>query len=178
MAMNELIVKHLQTTQRAPIMTDSSAEPQPYEHRALLLDDDDANRMLLSVAFDMVQLPFVEAQNGEQALRLYAENRFAFAFLDIDLPDISGIEVARRIRAQDQGIALIMCSANDDPLTLAEAVAVDCDLFFVKPFQLDTLLNTVKMLDRAALRANPRILIVDNTQRPRWENRLSSAPNA
>jgi hypothetical protein len=51
-------------------------------------------------------------------------------------------------------------------------------LFFVKPFQLDTLLNTVKMLDRAALRANPRILIVDNTQRPRWENRLSSAPNA
>lgn len=71
-----------------------------------------------------------------------------------------------------------MCSANDDPLTLAEAVAADCDLFFVKPFQLDTLLNTVKVLDRAALRANPRILIVDNTQRPRWEARLSSPPSA
>lgn len=176
--MNEFIVRHLQVAQEAPIMTNSSAEPRTYEHRALLLDDDDANRMLLSVAFDMAQLPFTEAQNGEQALHLFAENRFAFAFLDIDLPDLSGIEVARRIREQDQGIALIMCSANDDPITVAEAVAVDCDLFFVKPFQLDTLLNTIKMLDRAALRANPRILIVDNTQRPRWENRASSAPSA
>ncbi len=159
-------------------MTDSPAETPRYEHRALLLDDDDANRMLLSVAFDMANLPFTEAQTGEQALQLYQTGRFAFAFLDIDLPDISGIEVARRIRAQDQGIALIMCSANDDPLTLSEAVAVDCDLFFIKPFQLDTLLNTVKVLDRAALRANPRILIVDNTQRPRWEARLSSPPSA
>lgn len=176
--MNDLIVKHLQRPQEAPIMTDSPAETPRYEHRALLLDDDDANRMLLSVAFDMANLPFTEAQTGEQALQLYRAGRFAFAFLDIDLPDISGIEVARRIRAQDQGIALIMCSANDDPLTLAEAVAADCDLFFVKPFQLDTLLNTVKVLDRAALRANPRILIVDNTQRPRWEARLSSPPSA
>jgi DNA-binding response OmpR family regulator len=176
--MNDLIVKHLQMAQKALLMTESHAEIRTYEHRALLLDDDDANRMLLSVAFDMVQLPFVEAHNGEQALELYQANRFAFAFLDIDLPDISGIEVARRIRAQDQGIALIMCSANDDPLTVAEAVAVDCDLFFVKPFQLDALLNTVRMLDRAALRANPRILIVDNTQRPRWEERLNTPPNA
>jgi CheY-like chemotaxis protein len=176
--MNDLIVKHLQAAQKAPTMSNLSTEPRPYEHHALLLDDDDANRMLLSVAFDMVQLPFTEAHSGEQALRLYETQRFAFAFLDIDLPDISGIEVARRIRAQDQGIVLIMCSANDDPLTIAEAVAVDCDLFFVKPFQLDALLNTVKMLDRASLRANPRILIVDNTQRPRWENRLNSAPNA
>jgi DNA-binding response OmpR family regulator len=159
-------------------MTDQPGEPRTYEHRALLLDDDDANRMLLSIAFDMAQLPFCEAHNGEQALRLCAANRFAFAFLDIDLPDISGLEVAQRIRAQDQGIALIMCSANDDPLTVAQAVAVDCDLFFVKPFQLDVLLNTIKRLDRAALRANPRILIVDNTQRPRWEDRLSSAPSA
>lgn len=103
--MNDLIVKHLQRPQEAPIMTDSPAETQPYERRALLLDDDDANRMLLSVAFDMVQLPFTEAQTGEQALQLYRAGRFAFAFLDIDLPDISGIEVARRIRAQDQGIA-------------------------------------------------------------------------
>lgn len=176
--MNDLIVKHLQMAQKALLMTESQAETRTYEHRALLLDDDDANRMLLSVAFDMVQLPFVEARNGQQALELYEANRFAFAFLDIDLPDISGIEVARRIRAQDQGIALIMCSANDDPLTVAEAVAVDCDLFFVKPFQLDALLNTVRMLDRAALRANPRILIVDNTQRPRWEDRLNNPPNA
>ncbi|MCS6869844.1 MAG: response regulator [Anaerolineae bacterium] len=159
-------------------MTDLPIGSRTYERRALLLDDDDANRMLLSIALDMAQLPFVEARNGEEALELFQTNAFAFAFLDIDLPDISGIEVARRIRAQDQGIALIMCSANDDPLTLSEAIAVDCDLFFVKPFQLDALLNTVKMLDRAALRANPRILIVDNTQRPRWENRLNTLPSA
>lgn len=176
--MNDLIMKHLQMPQEALMMTNPPTELRTYEYRALLLDDDDANRMLLSVAFDMVQLPFTEAQTGEQALKLHQTNHFAFAFLDIDLPDISGIEVARRIRRQDQGIALIMCSANDDPRTIAEAVAVDCDLFFVKPFQLDTLLNMVRMLDRAALRANPRILIVDNTQRPRWEDRLNSPPNA
>ncbi|GAB4552736.1 MAG: hypothetical protein OHK0023_21130 [Anaerolineae bacterium] len=149
--------------------------PIEYDHRALLLDDDDANRMLLSVALQMGALPFSEARSGKEALDLWSPGKFAFAFLDIDLPDIKGIEVGRHIREKDKGIAIIMCSANDDPTTMAQALEIDCDMFFIKPFELHTLLNTIRTIDRAALRANPRILIVDNTQRPRWENRLGAA---
>lgn len=77
--------------------------PIEYDHRALLLDDDDANRMLLSVALQMGALPFSEARSGKEALDLWSPGKFAFAFLDIDLPDIKvlrlGVISARRTRA-------------------------------------------------------------------------------
>lgn len=145
---------------------------EDYENRVLILDDDDANRLLLTVAVQMGgRLGYVEATTGGQALALWQPGKFAFAFLDIEVPDMTGLEVARQIREQDKGIVIVMCSANDDPLVVQMAVKVGADMFFVKPFQLETLLSTVKILNRAALRASSRVLIIDNTQRPRWEER-------
>lgn len=143
-----------------------------YEDRVLILDDDDANRLLLSVAVQMGgRLGYVEATTGTQALAVWQPGKFAFAFLDIEVPDMTGLEVARQMREQDKGIVIVMCSANDDPAVVQMAVRVGADMFFVKPFQLETLLSTVKILNRAALRSSPRVLIIDNTQRPRWEER-------
>ncbi|MEP7288929.1 MAG: response regulator [Chloroflexota bacterium] len=143
----------------------------PYERRALILDDNEGNRSLLKIAVQMGKLDVVETSSGIEACNLWQPFKFAFAFLDIELPDISGLEVARQIREADQGIAIVMCSANDDPETINSAVQVGCDLFLIKPFLLDTLTNLVKLMDRAALRALPRVLIVDNTSRHRWEEK-------
>src|SRR5579859_3061730 len=87
------------------------------ERRFLILDDNDANRLLLKFAVQSVQATYIEAATAQQALDLCKPGQATFAFLDIELPDFSGLEVARRLREADDRLAIIMCSTNDDPLT-------------------------------------------------------------
>jgi CheY-like chemotaxis protein len=144
-----------------------------YRHRALILDDNDANRLLLNFAMQMGNVEHVEAGDGNTALALWESGEFSFAFLDIELPDISGLEVARRIRRLDSGIAIIMCSTNDEPATITRAIHAGCDAFLVKPFQLDVLLSLTRVLNRESLRSMQDVLVIDNTGRNRWESRVS-----
>lgn len=139
--------------------------------RALILDDNEGNRLLLRFAMQLSGVELAEAATGNAALEQWSPGLFSFAFLDIELPDINGLEVARRIRASDPDVCIVMCSTNDDPYTISTAVAADCDLFLVKPFQLDSLLNLVKNMDRTVLRQAPRVLVVDNMARQRWHTR-------
>jgi DNA-binding response OmpR family regulator len=144
-----------------------------YDSRMLILDDNDHNRTLMKFAMQMANLTFDDAVTGQEALDLWQRGpgRYAFALLDIVLPDISGLEVARRIRQFDPGIAIIMCSTNDDPRTIEDASRLDADMFIVKPFQFDTLVNVARLLNRATLRANPQMMVIENTGRARWELR-------
>ncbi len=93
-----------------------------YERRALILDDNDGNRLLLKVVMQMNALEQAEAETAKAALALWKPGAFAYVFLDIELPDISGLEVARQIRASDDGVAIIMCSTNDEPKTISTAI--------------------------------------------------------
>ncbi len=142
-----------------------------YERRALVLDDNDGNRTLINFVMQICNMDHAEAVTGRDALALWEPGLFSFAFLDIELPDISGLEVAKRIRQVDSGIAIIMCSTNDEPETIAKAIEVGCDAFLVKPFQLDVLLSLTRVLNRESLRSMKDVLVIDNTGRNRWEPR-------
>jgi CheY-like chemotaxis protein len=146
-------------------------EPAEYPRRVLVLDDNESNRMLLKFALQMGMFEQTEVGSGEAALEVWKEKGFAFAFLDIVLPGISGLEVCRRLRAADPGIGLVMCSTNDEPEIVAEAIAAGCDMFLVKPLQLDVLLNIVRAMDRAALRSSSNVLVVGNTAKPHLVSR-------
>jgi DNA-binding response OmpR family regulator len=141
------------------------------EYDVLILDDNDGNRMLLKFAMSLSNLSYVEVENGSMYRTAWAANKFTFAFLDIELPDMNGIEIAAEIRLQDPNVAIIMCSTNDDPNTVSKAVKAGADLFLVKPFQLDALLTLVKVMTPENLRTASQVLVVDNTGRVRWEPR-------
>jgi DNA-binding response OmpR family regulator len=154
------------------LMTSESPKMTPvYERRALVLDDNEGNRTLIKFVLQMHRIELAEAGTAKAALSLWRPYTFAFAFLDIELPDFSGLEVANIMRRNDEGVAIIMCSTNDEPHTVRTAVAAGCDLFLVKPFQLDSLISLIKMMERAQLRAAARVLVIDNTSRYRWEAR-------
>jgi DNA-binding response OmpR family regulator len=70
--------------------------------------------------------------------------------LDVGLPDISGIEVARRIRAKDADLAILMLTARD---TIGDRVAgldAGADDYLVKPFAYDELAARIRALARRA----------------------------
>lgn len=82
--------------------------------RVVLVDDDErfraiARRALAAEGVDVV----AEAGNGEEARSTVARWRPDVVLLDIRLPDIDGLEVARRLRAEDGEVAVILVSTCD-----------------------------------------------------------------
>lgn len=139
--------------------------------RILILDDNDANRMLLKIALNMNGIESIEAERGEAALKLWQPCAFRFALLDIELPDMSGLEVARLIREQDPHIQIIMCSTNDDPETIHRAIQNGCDVFLVKPLQLDLLFRLTQQMQQIGGPRPEKVQVIDNQGHSRWESR-------
>ena len=77
----------------------SSLTGTPVHHlKVLLIDDDPVNRMLVKVILDQNKVKSVFANSGEEALKRFSPGRYNIILLDINMPGMSGIEVARRIR--------------------------------------------------------------------------------
>ena len=76
-------------------------------------------RALLAEATEMRVL---EARDAARAQELYAANHPKVAVIDINLPDISGFELARRLLIRDPDARIIMFSMNDDPMFAAQAI--------------------------------------------------------
>jgi len=89
---------------------------------------------------------------AQEALVHMASNGFLMAFLDAKLPDMDGLELARRIRLMDPYVRIVMISGyfyRDDASVqkaLEEGLISD---FISKPFQNDEILGIIKLLHPA-----------------------------
>ncbi|HZK14676.1 MAG TPA: response regulator [Desulfobaccales bacterium] len=78
-----------------------------------------------------------KALSAQEALKLMEEHRFACAFLDAKLPDMDGLELARRIRERAPDMRLLMVSGYfyRDDVSIQEAIAQGVIVDFIsKPF--------------------------------------------
>lgn len=92
-------------------------------------------------------------ETGEEALAQAADEGFDLVLLDITLPGIDGIEVLRRLKAQDPSVTVVMVTATDDVKTAVEAMRLGAYDYVSKPFDLDRLKVIVhNALDRHELR--------------------------
>jgi DNA-binding NarL/FixJ family response regulator len=112
--------------------------------RVLVVDDDAAVRGVLSnvladEGFEVVGA----AADGAEAVELARSLRPDTVLLDVRMPGVDGIEAARRIRALDPGVRLVMLSAYDDPTLLREAAGVGASRFLVKGCPLPDLVEAV-----------------------------------
>src|ERR671931_2685317 len=108
----------------------------------LFVDDTKETRILMRRVLQRDRLRVIEADSGEAAIRAIESARPDLVVLDLRMPGISGLDVARWVRAHsDPGIArtlLVACSASIQPEVQAEAFAAGCDAFEGKPFDVRT----------------------------------------
>jgi two-component system phosphate regulon response regulator PhoB len=106
----------------------------------LIVDDMPDTRRLMRRLLERDGLRVIEAASGEEALRMIGAHRPVLAILDLRLPGISGLDVARSVRRHaDEGVArtiLLACSASVQDEVREEALAAGCDDFEGKPFDL------------------------------------------
>ncbi len=88
------------------------------------------------------------ARNGREALELFPESAWTLIILDLMLPHIDGLEVARRIRKQDPQVPIIMLTAKGKDEDRIEGLASGADDYVTKPFRLEELLLRVKGMIR------------------------------
>ncbi len=91
--------------------------------RALVVDDNATNRMILSQQLLSWGVEPVEAVGGLQALRMAAEGSFDLGVIDLHMPGMDGIELAHRLKADPatSTMALFLLSSSGERLGAAEA---------------------------------------------------------
>jgi response regulator of citrate/malate metabolism len=109
--------------------------------RALVVDDDFMSASIHTSYVERVAgfTPVGEAHTGTEALELVHRLQPDLVLLDIYLPDISGLEVIRRLRQEEEGIDVIAVTAAKDVETLRSAIHGGVIHYLVKPFFFDTL---------------------------------------
>jgi DNA-binding response OmpR family regulator len=93
------------------------------------------------------------AASGEAALGLVGEHDFDVIVLDLMLPDISGHDVCRHLRARRDMTPVLMLTAMGDVEDRVAGLRMGADDYLVKPFDFDELLARVEALARRALAA-------------------------
>lgn len=102
---------------------------------AIVADDEDTGRVLLSEAASQVGLQSLEFDNGLDALEGALANNVTIVLLDVDMPKMSGFEVCRRLRADARfaSIPIVMVTGNEDSEAIARAFEAGATDFVAKP---------------------------------------------
>lgn len=105
----------------------------PMPSTILIVDDDPHIRQLLAFAFGKAGLDTIEAADGEEALTQVERQRPDLVILDINMPRMDGLEVCRRLRAQDD-VPIFFLSSRDDEIDRVLGIELGGDDYVVKPF--------------------------------------------
>jgi len=102
--------------------------------KILLVEDDPFIRDITSIKLTEHNLTVLTAQNGAEALEVMKNESPDAVLLDLDLPDVSGLEVLKAVRSSEtqKNTPVIIFSNNDDPDTSKKANELGVDEFFVK----------------------------------------------
>src|SRR5215469_7709465 len=115
----------------------------------LLVDDEDSVRKVLAFPLERDGYSVVQAADGEEALRQFAEQPIDLVVLDIMLPRLDGLEVCKRLRATS-AVPIIMLTARDDELDKVIGLELGADDYITKPFSIREFRSRVRALLRRA----------------------------
>jgi two-component system, OmpR family, response regulator len=119
----------------------------------LVIDDEESVQKLLNAALERDGYRIVGARDATDGLIAFEREQPDVILLDVMLPDLSGREVCRRIRASS-GVPIIMLSALDEEVDKVVGLELGADDYITKPFGMRELRSRVRaVLRRSQLAA-------------------------
>lgn len=112
----------------------------------LVADDDKDILQLLRLRLELLGYGVVQAANGVEALELAREKNPALAILDVMMPGLDGLEVARQLRAANSRIPIMLLTARIQESDVSAGLDAGADAYLGKPFDATDLRNKVEEL--------------------------------
>ena len=113
--------------------------------KILIVDDEERTRRLVTVTLAGGDYEVIEARDGAEALDVIGRERPVLVLLDIQMPEVDGIEVCRRVKADPalRGTIVVMLTAQAQTDARRRATTAGADTFLTKPFSPLQLLEIV-----------------------------------
>jgi len=127
--------------------------------RILIVEDDLSLATVLSEGLQYEGHTTLMAQDGTTGLRLAGQPGIDLIILDIMLPEVNGVEVCRRLRAQGSTLPIVMLTSRSQELDKVVGLKAGADDYLTKPFSFMELLARVE----AVLRRSQRFVERTNT---------------
>ena len=121
--------------------TGTLAGVQDMSRRILVVDDDPQIRRIMRAVLVAKRYEVIEAECGEDALKLIRSEKYDLVLLDINMPGITGIEVCKEARTSSD-IPIVMMSAGEE--SRAKALDAGANDYLKKPFGVSQIFSCVK----------------------------------
>ncbi len=112
-------------------------ELSPAAQPLLVVDDNPINRQMLSHQLAYLGFDTIEAEDGPEALALFAQQHPPLIWLDCQMPEMDGFEVSRRLRRDQPDVHIIAITAQSGPETRQRCLEAGMDDYVTKPAKLD-----------------------------------------
>ncbi len=127
------------------------------QHSILIVDDEALTLRTIGRALEAEGYEVFSASDGEEALKIVAEEKPDLALLDVVLPGINGIEVLRQAKKISPAMIVVMMSAYHMVDRAVEAMKLGAYDFLIKPFHIADMVNTIQRArEMLALRVRVR----------------------
>ena len=123
----------------------------------LIVDDSTTIRRMVRASLAPLSLNTIEASSGLEAIEQLAVGSVQLMVLDLNMPDMHGLEVLGFVRANQrfQQLPVIVLTTRDDEPSRAAALAAGATLYLTKPFTPQALLTEARRLVQPAVEKAP-----------------------
>lgn len=130
-----------------PAKPDASPAPQPDRPKVLIVEDDEFQQKLLARLLSGQNLQLAFAGTGGEAQSLMWEMKPDLVLMDVGLPDTSGVEATRAIKAiaQFAHVPIVMVTGHSERAIVVESLKAGAVDFLVKPFDRNTLVDKLRL---------------------------------
>lgn len=123
------------------------------KEKVLVVDDERLIRWYLKENLEKAGYEVAEAEKGSDALKVFSETLPDIVLLDVNLPDMSGIDVLRQVKGVDKDVPVIIITAFGNIKTAVDAMKFGAYDFIEKPFEIEKLhIIMDKAMENAFLR--------------------------
>ncbi|WP_418301723.1 response regulator transcription factor [Lysinibacillus fusiformis] len=124
-------------------------------NRILIIEDEENIARVLQLELQFEGYEAVMAHTGADGLLQYREQQWDLILLDIMLPEMSGIDVLKRIRATESQTPVIMLTAKSEVEDKVKGLDLGANDYVTKPFEIEELLARIRNALRFFQKASP-----------------------
>jgi PAS domain S-box-containing protein len=132
------------STVRLDSKSDNKIDYNWENYSLLIVEDEEANQIFIRELLEPTKIKMTLAETGKEAIKIYEENPSTdIILLDIRLPDILGLEVAKEIRKKNKSIPIIAQTAYAMGDDRESSLKAGCNNYISKPIDINLLLNMI-----------------------------------